>query len=165
MAGAFPEQLQARDRQPDALGRDVQAVRVAQELLQEWSCPHGGLIAPVARVVVEHRLQQWVDDALGCRGTAAACAVGQALVQGGVPAALEALDPVVDGLAADAQALGHLLGVFAVVKPEQRQGTAEFRGLGGMADQVLQEGTVREPEIHEGHRYPSCLGRGAERLL
>jgi hypothetical protein len=88
--------------------------------------------------VVEDRFDQRVNDPLGRRRSAVARRILKALAEILPPALGEALDPVVDGLAADTEEFRDLQGRAPLLEPQQSLSPVEFLGRGRLVEEFVQ---------------------------
>ena len=95
---------------------------VLQVVLQQLGGPDRGMITRLAGIASEGRRNPGVDDLGDRRGAARPRGVEQACPKLEVVAPEEAVDPVVDGLTADLERLGDLLGGEPLGEPEHRLG-------------------------------------------
>ena len=93
---------------------------VLQVVLQQLGGPDRGMITRLAGIAGEGRRNPGVDDLGDRRGAARPRGVEQACPELEVVAPEEAVDPVVDGLTADLERLGDLLGGEPLGEPEHR---------------------------------------------
>jgi hypothetical protein len=119
MPRPFPADSQAGNGQADAPAADDNAVDLAEVVLQEGSRPDRVPVAMSPGVGVDHFLQQGVNNAEGRWGSSFSGGVLQASPEALIGALAKAQHPVVNGLAADEQALSHLLHGLASIKPQQ----------------------------------------------
>src|SRR5215472_14241875 len=84
----------------NALARGPKPMNLLQVALQQRGRPGRGAVAVVARVAVDDRVDQRVDDPQGRRGSSAAGGIEQALRHAQIGSVPERLGPIVDGLAA-----------------------------------------------------------------
>src|SRR5262245_24346442 len=103
MAGTLPADVQTRQGQADALARNRQLVNLLQVHPQEGIGPTRGTIAELPRVEVDNRRQQGVNDPAGRRWATRTGRIREAIGQVAPLTLLEALGPIVDRAAADAQ--------------------------------------------------------------
>jgi hypothetical protein len=125
--------------------------------------PDGAAVAVVARVFVDDRIDQRVDDSQGRRGPAAAGRVKQAVGQVPVDAVTERLDPVMDGLTAHLEEVGDLGGMPTFVEPQQGLGAPQLRGVMGLIQEAQQRAAFPRTESEWSHRPP--LERGDARPI
>jgi hypothetical protein len=78
MTGPFPPEAQTRNGAADTLARDGQRLDLTEVLGQQWRCPHGGAIAQVPWVTVNHGIEQGLNNPLGRRRTTTPRAWGNA---------------------------------------------------------------------------------------
>lgn len=83
-------------------------VGLAQILAQQRGCPYRGVIAQVARILVQDRVEQGIDDPLHGGGPSASGSVLQAFGRWHLGPPFKTADPIVNRLAGDAQFLAHL---------------------------------------------------------
>src|SRR5262249_22087421 len=119
--------------------------------------PHGRVVAVRSWVFVDDRSDDGVDDAQSGGRPTGARTVLEPFKEIAADTLLEAVDPVVQGLAGDAEAMGDLLGGVAVGEPEEGLGRATRRAGRGMADEVLKSPTLGWTEDQEAHGTPSAL--------
>jgi hypothetical protein len=96
------------------------------------------VIAVRPGVLLDDRSDDGVEDAQGGGRSAGARAILEPFEDVSAATLLEAVDPVVQGLAADAEVIGKLLGRVAIGEPEEGLGTAALTAGRGMAEDVLQ---------------------------
>jgi hypothetical protein len=130
VAGALPAEVQAIQGAADGLAGDLNPMMVRQVLAKQRGRPHRGVVAERARVVVEHRGDQGVDDPLSGGRAARARGVGQACPEVQVAPLTESSHPVVDRLSAGAEKIGDLFDGVALAEPKQGLGAAMFLGKG-----------------------------------
>src|SRR6266568_7468159 len=118
---------------------------------QEAIGPAGRLVAEVPGVTVDHRSDERVNDSQGRRGTSGARGIRQAGDQVETAALLEALRPVVNGTAADAQYLGDLLRGLACCQPQQGLETAILLGEEALSQKVSQTFAFLVAELQKSH--------------
>jgi hypothetical protein len=146
MTGPFPPEAQTRHGAADTLARDGQRMDLTEVLGQQWRCPHGGAIAQVPWVTVNHGIDQGLNNPLGRRRTTTPRAWGNA--NGHVlPVALLKLgDPFINHLAAHPEAVCHLGCGLALGEPQQGLDTAELLRITGRDGKAFQSGTLLRPQ-------------------
>src|SRR6185437_7117982 len=152
MSGTLPPDAQPRQRRADTLARDLDPMGPLQVLDEQRRGPHGGVVAQQTRVLVDHGLDQWVDDPQG-RGRAS----GSRGVQEPNPeieslTLSESLGPVVDRLTADPKQFGDLFDRLPIGEPEQGLCPAPLLGQWGVGYKVFQLSTESVAQDDRGHR-------------
>ena len=134
---------------------------VLQVVLQQLGGPDRGMITRLAGIASEGRRNPGVDDLGDRRGAARPRGVEQACPELEVVAPEEAVDPVVDGLTADLERLGDLLGGEPLGEPEHRLGATPLLGRRGPEHEVFQFPTQASTQDDRSHRVtpldPWCL--------
>ena len=120
---------------------------VLQVVLQQLGGPDRGMITRLAGIASEGRRNPGVDDLGDRRGAARPRGVEQACPELEVVAPEEAVDPVVDGLTADLERLGDLLGGEPLGEPEHRLGATPLLGRRGPEHEVFQFPQAADPPI------------------
>src|SRR3954452_1960782 len=160
MAGPLPAEAEACDRQTHALAGGLDPMGLLQVLHQQLGGPDRGMITQFARILREGRGDQGVDDPGDRRRAARARSVEEARPEGKAFSAEGAVRPVVDGLTADLERFGDLLGGETLGEPEQRLGATPLLRRGGPEHKVFQFPTQASPQDYRSHRA-TPLTRGA----
>jgi hypothetical protein len=137
MARALPVDFQTVQGSTDTLTRDLKVVYFVEVLLEQRCSPDGRALIPIARVRIDDFVQQRVDDSVGGSRPAAAWPIVESGAEVEVAAAAKAVGPVVESLAADAQALGNVARAVALGQPQESLGAAKDAGLSRGGDQFL----------------------------
>src|SRR4051812_48271989 len=161
MPGPFPAETQARDRRADARDGSLDSMSVFQMVLQQLGSPNRRMITRLAGIAREGRLDQGVDDLGDRRRAARPRGVEQACPELEAVAPEEAVGPVVDGLPADLERLGDLLGGEPLGQPEHRLGATPLLGRRGPEYEVFQFSAQAGTQDDGSHRAnpfdPWCL--------
>ena len=136
-------------------------MRSLQVVLQQCGSPDRGMITQRAGILSEGRLDPRVNNP-GDRGRAArARGIAEARPEVEALAPEEAVSPVVDGLTADLERLGDLLGGEPLGEPEHRLGATPLLGRRGPEHEVFQFPTQVSTQDDRSHRAtpvdPWCL--------
>jgi hypothetical protein len=123
-----------------------------QVLHQQFGGPNRGVITQFAGILSEGRADQGVDDPGERRGAARARSVEEAVPEVEAFSSEEAVDPIVDGLTADLERIGDLLGGETFGEPEQRLGATPLLGQGGPENEVFELPTQASTQDDQGHR-------------
>src|SRR5689334_7023233 len=155
MARSLPANTQATQGQAHTGPPDAQLMHLRQVLHQQPSGPDRRLIAPLPRVVVDHRVNQGLNDAMyRARPTTVPPWRDPRLQSEGL-AHLELGQPCVDCLSADPQPLSYLLDAFSPLEPQQGLGAAQGYGLSRMTHQIFQSLSLQVLEPKSNHRLAS----------
>jgi hypothetical protein len=129
-----------------------------QVLHQQLGGPNRGVITQFAGVLSEGRVDQGVDDPGERRRAARARSVEEAVSEVEAFSSEEAVDPVVDGLTADLERFGDLLGGETLGEPEHRLGATPLLGAGGMEHEVFELPTQVIAQDDPSHRTTPRTG-------
>lgn len=110
---------------------------VLQVVPQQLGGPDRGMVTRLAGIAREGRLDQRVDGLGDRRWATRPRGVEQACPELEVRAPEEAIDPVVDGLTANLERLGDLLGGEPLGEPEHRLGATPLLGRRGPEHEVF----------------------------
>jgi hypothetical protein len=151
MPGPLPPDAQAVHRRTDTLARDLDPVDPLQVMDEQRRGPHRGMIARLARVLIDNRLDQRVDDPQGC-----GWATGSRGIQEPGPeieplTLLESVGPVVNRLTADLEQFGNLFDRLPIGEPEQGLCPASLLGQWGMGHEVFQLSAESIAQDDQGH--------------
>jgi hypothetical protein len=146
MTGPFPPEAQTRNGAADTLARDGQRMDLMEVLGQQRRCPHGGAIAHVPWVTVNHGIDQGLNNPLGRRRTTTPRTWGNANGHVLLVALLKLGDPCINHLAAHPEAVRHLGCGLALGEPKQGLDTAELLRITGRDGKAFHGGTLLRPQ-------------------
>ena len=132
-------------------------VHLPQIVAQQRSRPHARAIAQLPRVPLDHRRNQRVNDPMDGAGAASVLAWCQASRHIEDMALLEAGHPLVECLARDPQAGGHLLHSFPFSEPQQGLRPTQEPRVSGVSSERFQGLPVFLVEGEQSHRCTSSL--------
>jgi hypothetical protein len=114
----LPAQPQAGQHPANAAPADPCPVLFPQVLLEQSGSPDRGVVAPLARVLVNDGLQPRIDHPLGDGRAPASGGIRQPGREVQWVPQFEAASPIIDGLAGNMQMPGDLLRAAAFVKEQ-----------------------------------------------